>query len=406
MRPIRTFFISALLSGIFGTNTWAADVELTRSCQEHLQVALTNNTLVVDSQLGLLSVEGYDTEKDQVTVRSRDVHRSYRPEKGRTKKQGMYSQAPFKLPVASTRALAEVGHRDATAIIHERTKRLLGIKRSGLFFAVMAMRSHSNASFLWRNVILNQAIEQLNHRRLHANKSPTSINEVLTADFVSQTDHRSHIAETVTEIIQLVHEISGENLVRSGILQNYAVGYHRNWTLSGNSEGNRGKISVRKPNGHLHDNFIPQDVDHYARSFLWNKSQQLFELRSALSLSPNVDQGLNSILHSSGASRLVFYDQPPELPLSLHRILMVKVEITPKKQDVWIPQPSPEARRWRRIYDASGTMDIEDPPAVDSHIVVMLTPSDISEYQREELLRKLYDHGAVRVIKVTYERNQ
>jgi len=412
MPRAQTLF-SILTFGLFAlacpTYAWSAavDVKLTRPCNEHLAAAVFNNNLVFDSSLGILSVHAYDEATDTASVRFRDTHRTYRVTTNRIKRSGTYSQAAFDVQMASQRILAEAGHPDAISIIHERAQRLLGIKRSGLFFAMVGIKAHFYSNEIWKQLVLGEAIRNVNIRRQESGQKEVELRYVLAQAFALQANAKSPEAEIIGEIVREIYKISGENIIRSGLLQNYAFGYNRNWIHSGDPQHQRARTGIKKPSGGGHGEFIPQDVDHYVRGFLWSRSAELFKLERGQG-GPwpelvNDAAGVSRVLRDSGSNRLVTIDAPYEIPESLPHVQMVATKIVEKDVPYWVPQAFSGSIRWRRIYDVAGTLDIEDPNQVLGQNVVLLVSAKASDMVADEVLRRLYDYGAARVIRLQLE---
>ncbi len=385
-----------------------ATPELTRSCQEHLLSAVENKNLVVDLGMGILSVESYDSETDKAMVRFKDLHRTYRPEKGRTKKAGMYSQALFEVGQASQRILAEMGHPDSVKLVHERTQKLLGLKRSGLFFAQVGLTARLNASELWANVVLFPAIERVNLQRQQQGAPLIKRHNFLMEHFISNPDANSPEAVDMVSVLREIYLATGENLVRSGLLRDYSQGYHRNWRRSGESEGNRGTLRVVQPTKRSHVEFIPQDIDHYVRSFLWARSDKLFGLESISQTLPQTvesHQQVSDVLDFYRLNRIVTLDVGYVVPEFMTRVKTLLVQSVDKKSE-WVPDAFAQSTKWRRIYEVAGTLKIAQPDLVHGQIILLVRSPSTSDYRHAEMLRALYDLGAVRVLQIVLDEKE
>lgn len=171
--------------------------------------------------------------------------------------------------------------------------------------------------------------------------------------------------------IQEVYSQTGEDLVRSGLLANYAK-YENRWVYNIWIEDKQGDLinSYRnydwtQPNGKGLKNYIPQDIDHYTRSVLWRNSIKIFKLRA---------------------------ESQPINPSTSVKATKVEKEIP-----TYVPQPFPKASKWRRIYEVVDTVTLGPQDLEGQSILVEIESGDSSEYIAAEAKRIAFNRGAMRV---------
>ena len=351
--------------------------------------------MIVDSQLGFLRVVDYDSTTDTLTVSSADRHRTYVESYGHHIKGRL---TPFRLLNASTRATGLVGSKAASKIIRARVESSFGWRRPAFYFALLpiGLRLHDSGHEEWIRNILFPILREVVDQELNNVEDVKSLVDGWRRWIFQPQGSLATVdmGQQLTKIIQLIEFKTGENLIRSGLLQSYAGDYKRGWRGDGFPKSVKiyHSPSKAKKSVDVYE-WVPQDIDHYLRSTLWT---------NPYAFAPLLEPKSTGDVKFMPPTDLIVALQP-ELTALAQKIAardgrkIVEIERRQKPETSWMPVFT--SRKWRQIYEMAGTVVVPK-DIINSKSVLLLKSVDTDLALVSEVVRLLYNNGAreVRVI--------
>jgi hypothetical protein len=324
-------------------------------CLEILLSAQPNQVLL-DTKLGLLRVASYDREQDVLEAGIGDYHRAIA--KTTTSSTARVKANVPRILNASQRELGAIPSRESLRIAHARTESTVGIVRAAQYFALNAIAKRvekpNDGHREWYDNVwlpLEPMLKSLSKPRSDAPPNQ-SVLETWRTQLLFKSNGGTKVPGLI-EAIQEIYRLTGENMIRSGILLDYSRRYSRTWTWYGFLASTSYPAQLW-----LGLNFIPQDVDHYVRSHLWFASARLFELAT----------------------------EEQDIP---YNTIPVPYQTYVRKNTSYVPPGT--FSRWREIFDVAGTIRLTESVSGKN---VLIDGTKMSGFMIQELIRVSYDSGA------------
>ncbi|MGE0529642.1 MAG: hypothetical protein AB7G93_14765 [Bdellovibrionales bacterium] len=367
--------------------------------------------IFIHDGLGIIEMQSYDPATDELAAVRRDRHVYYRYKPDRLKAGKLTSS--LTLTNASQARLAPIRTSESFVITHQRTLRYLGdLERPTLLYALAPLGTRLMANPQLTAAWVDDHVRPFLEKEFPGRNVLSATHEELALLLYSYVpllcaarDDLLKTKSAIRNLVEAIYRETGEDLVLSGLLWTYANSYPRGLLLPGYS-----LRSGHLPPWHAHRrerrptilSYLPQDVDHYSRSYIWQRHERILKTQWETRWRSSWSQPLPDFVTSAEAIVVFTSDKQAykdAAALIINRIgsqvIVVNVDRIEKPRDRTMPFGG--TSYWDRIWRAAGSLRLDKD--VRGRAVAVLGINN--PFVNAEVMRILFDKGAKSVGMIT-----